>query len=84
MVQPGQKVNPLPQPTIPISNRAGRVMLSRFFIHRPNFAIVISVVITLAGLLSLLVIPVSQYPDITPPQVTVSTTYPGAGATTVD
>jgi multidrug efflux pump len=59
-------------------------MLSRFFIHRPNFAIVISVVITLAGLLSLLVIPVNQYPDITPPQVTVSATYPGADATTVD
>jgi multidrug efflux pump len=59
-------------------------MLSRFFIHRPNFAIVISVVITLAGLLSLLVIPVSQYPDITPPQVSVSATYPGADAATVD
>lgn len=59
-------------------------MLSHFFIHRPNFAIVISVVITLAGLLSLLVIPVSQYPNITPPQVTVSANYPGADATTVD
>jgi hydrophobe/amphiphile efflux-1 (HAE1) family protein len=59
-------------------------MLSRFFIHRPNFAIVISVVITLAGVLALLVIPVSQYPDITPPQVTVTANYRGADATVVD
>jgi hydrophobe/amphiphile efflux-1 (HAE1) family protein len=59
-------------------------MISRFFIHRPNFAIVISVVITLAGLLALVVIPVSQYPDITPPQVSVSAAYPGADAIVVD
>jgi hydrophobe/amphiphile efflux-1 (HAE1) family protein len=58
-------------------------VLSRFFIHRPNFAIVISVVITLAGLLALSVIPVSQYPNITPPQVTVSAAYPGASAETI-
>jgi len=57
--------------------------LSGFFIHRPNFAIVISVVITLAGLLSLAVIPVAQYPNVTPPQVTVSATYPGASAETI-
>src|SRR5712672_3059095 len=59
-------------------------MLSSFFIHRPNFAIVISVVIALAGLLALLVIPVSQYPEITPPQVTVSANYRGADAMVVD
>jgi multidrug efflux pump subunit AcrB len=47
-------------------------VFSGFFIHRPNFAIVISVVITLAGLLALSVIPVSQYPNVTPPQVIVS------------
>lgn len=58
-------------------------MLSRFFIHRPNFAIVIAVVITLAGLLALSVIAVSQYPNITPPTVTVSATYPGASAETI-
>jgi len=58
-------------------------MFSSFFIHRPKFAIVISVVITLAGLLALLSIPVSQYPNITPPQVTVSASYPGASAETV-
>ncbi len=58
-------------------------MLSTFFINRPKFAIVISVVITLAGLLALSAIPVSQYPNITPPQVTVSVSYPGASAETI-
>jgi hydrophobe/amphiphile efflux-1 (HAE1) family protein len=58
-------------------------LLSAFFISRPTFAIVISVVITLAGLLALSAIPVAQYPNIAPPQVTVSATYPGASAETV-
>ena len=58
-------------------------MLSSVFISRPKFAIVISIIITLAGLLALSAIPVSQYPNITPPQVTVSTTYPGASAETI-
>jgi hydrophobe/amphiphile efflux-1 (HAE1) family protein len=57
--------------------------LSQFFIHRPNFAIVISIVITLAGLLALSVIPIAQYPNLTPPQVTVSATYPGGSAETL-
>ena len=58
-------------------------MLSSFFIHRPKFAIVIAVVITLVGLLALTVIPVAQYPNITPPAVTVSANYPGASAETI-
>ncbi|MFL5255538.1 MAG: efflux RND transporter permease subunit [Rhodopila sp.] len=58
-------------------------MLSGFFIDRPKFAIVIAIVITLAGALALWVIPVAQYPNITPPQITVSATYPGADAETV-
>ncbi|MGH7188155.1 MAG: efflux RND transporter permease subunit [Acetobacteraceae bacterium] len=58
-------------------------MFSSFFIHRPNFAIVIAVVITLAGLLALSSMPVSEYPNITPPQVTVSASYPGASAATI-
>jgi hydrophobe/amphiphile efflux-1 (HAE1) family protein len=58
-------------------------VLSGFFIRRPKFAIVISVVITLAGLLALSAIPISQYPNITPPQVTISATYPGASAETI-
>jgi hydrophobe/amphiphile efflux-1 (HAE1) family protein len=58
-------------------------VFSGFFIRRPNFAIVLSIVITLSGLLALSAIPVSQYPNVTPPQVTVSATYPGASAETL-
>ncbi|MEH2519866.1 hydrophobe/amphiphile efflux-1 (HAE1) family protein [Bradyrhizobium sp. AZCC 1610] len=54
--------------------------MSHFFIDRPNFAIVISIVMVLAGLLAMTMIPVAQYPDITPPQVQVSATYSGANA----
>jgi multidrug efflux pump subunit AcrB len=58
-------------------------MFSKFFIYRPNFAIVIAIVITLAGLVSLTAIPVAQYPNVTPPQVTIAVTYPGASAQTI-
>lgn len=51
-----------------------------FFIRRPKFAIVIALVITLIGMVSLHVIPVEQYPEITPPVVSVSAVYPGASA----
>ena len=56
---------------------------SRFFITRPIFAGVIAVVITIVGLIASLGLPVSQYPDIVPPTVTVSAVYPGASAETV-
>src|SRR5258708_1213884 len=58
-------------------------MFTRFFIDRPIFATVISVVITLAGLVCWLVLPVAQYPEVTPPTVTVTALYPGANAKTV-
>lgn len=58
-------------------------MLSGFFISRPNFAIVISLVIVIAGALGLAAIPVAQYPNVTPPQVSVSATYTGANAEVV-
>ena len=58
-------------------------MFSSFFITRPKFAIVIAIVITLVGLLSLSVMPISQFPNVTPPQVTISVTYPGASAQTI-
>src|SRR5262249_35800712 len=61
-----------------------RPMLSAIFVDRPRFAIVIALVTTIAGLVSLLVIPLAQYPDIVPPQVQVSTTYPGANSAVVD
>ena len=59
-------------------------MISAVFVDRPRLAIVIAIVMTLAGVLSLLRIPVAQFPDIVPPQVTVSTTYPGASAAVVE
>jgi multidrug efflux pump len=58
-------------------------VLSRFFIDRPIFATVISVVIVLAGLVSYFTLPVAQYPEVTPPTVQVTASYPGANALTV-
>jgi multidrug efflux pump subunit AcrB len=55
-------------------------MISSLFIDRPRLAMVISIVITLGGLLALTRIPVAQLPDIVPPQVEVTTRYPGASA----
>jgi len=57
--------------------------LSRFFITRPIFAAVLAVVITIVGAIAYATLPVSQYPDIVPPTVTVTATYPGASAETV-
>ena len=57
--------------------------LSRTFIDRPIFATVLSVFVTLAGLGALAILPVSQYPEIVPPTVQVTTAYPGASAETV-
>ncbi|WAC48634.1 efflux RND transporter permease subunit [Asticcacaulis sp. SL142] len=59
-------------------------MLSRFFIDRPVFAWVVAIVIMLAGLLAIRTLPISQYPEIALPQVSVSATYPGASAQTVE
>ena len=55
-------------------------MFSAFFINRPRFAIVMSVVMILLGLLAIFVLPIAQFPEITPPQIAVSTTYTGANA----
>ena len=58
-------------------------MFSRFFIHRPIFASVLSIIITLAGGIAVWVLPIAQYPEITPPTVEVSASYPGADAQVV-
>jgi hydrophobe/amphiphile efflux-1 (HAE1) family protein len=58
-------------------------MISRIFIERPRLAAVISIVITLGGLIALFNIPVAQYPQITPPEIFVRATYPGASAQVV-
>ncbi|MDZ4843017.1 MAG: multidrug efflux RND transporter permease subunit [Hyphomicrobium aestuarii] len=57
--------------------------LSRFFINRPIFAAVISIVLTVVGFIAYLTLPVSQFPEIVPPTVSISASYPGAGADTV-
>lgn len=59
-------------------------MLARFFVFRPIFAWVISLVIMIAGVVSLYVLPMEQYPDIAPPQINISATYTGASAQTVE
>jgi hydrophobe/amphiphile efflux-1 (HAE1) family protein len=60
------------------------LVISSIFVDRPRLAIVIAIVTTIAGLLSLYVIPIAQYPDIVPPQVSVTTFYPGANSSVVD
>ncbi len=59
-------------------------MISQLFINRPKFAFVISIVITLVGLIALSILPIAQYPNITPPKVSISAVYPGADAETVE
>ena len=58
-------------------------MISKFFIDRPIFAIVISLLISIFGLLAIATLPVAKYPQVTPPQVRVSATYIGANAEVV-
>src|SRR5215831_17053848 len=55
-------------------------MISRFFIDRPIFAAVLSILITLAGGISVFTLPLAQFPSVTPPTVQVTCTYPGASA----
>ena len=59
-------------------------MLSKFFIERPIFAGVLAIVIMALGVLAILNLPVERYPDIAPPKITVSATYSGADAATVE
>ena len=57
--------------------------MSKFFIRRPIVAIVIAILTVIVGTVSLLTLPTSQYPDIVPPQVQVTTMYPGANGAVV-
>ena len=57
--------------------------MSKFFINRPNFAWVVAIFIMLAGLLAIPALPVSQFPNVAPPQISITANYPGASATTV-
>ncbi len=58
-------------------------MFSKFFINRPIFATVLSIVVIIAGLMSIRALPIEEYPQVTPPQITVSATYAGASAETI-
>ncbi|SDB24340.1 efflux RND transporter permease subunit [Bauldia litoralis] len=58
--------------------------MSAFFIDRPKFAFVIAIVMVIAGLLSMLSLPIAEFPELTPPQVQVTATYPGANAEVVE
>src|SRR5215831_17113184 len=58
-------------------------MFARFFVDRPVFATVISVVIVIIGLVALMKLPIAQYPEIAPPTITVTASYPGANARVV-
>src|SRR3954471_17857641 len=69
----------------PAGRSAGvKPMLSSIFVDRPRLSIVIAIVTTIAGTLAMMTIPLAQYPDIVPPQVSVTTNYPGASAEVVD
>src|SRR6202051_1975894 len=59
-------------------------MFSGIFIDRPRFAVVIAIVITLAGAIAISAIPIAQFPEIVPPQVTLTANYPGADAEVVE
>ncbi len=78
--RPGQSAAIRP----PRTQAGNRSMISGVFVDRPRLAVVIAILLTLAGALSLMRIPVSQFPDIVPPQVTVSTTFTGASAAVVE
>ena len=77
-VRPGQVVTR--------DRRAGKLkrMFSGIFIDRPRLAFVIAIVITLAGIIAITRIPIAQFPDIVPPQVTLTANYPGADAEVVE
>ncbi|MCA9112953.1 MAG: efflux RND transporter permease subunit, partial [Planctomycetaceae bacterium] len=57
--------------------------MSEFFIHRPIFATVISIVIVISGVVSFTALPVAKFPEVSPPTVKVSAVYPGADARTI-
>lgn len=57
--------------------------MARFFIHRPIFATVLSLLIVIAGLAALRILPIAQYPEVAPPTVTITASYPGASAETL-
>ena len=84
LVRPGMPVQPIPEEAPSAEIAESRPMnLPHFFIDRPIFAGVISIVITLVGAIALFTLPIAQYPEIAPPTVQVTANYPGANAKVV-
>src|SRR5439155_10948868 len=68
----------------PLPDGRGALTVSRFFVGRPIVAIVIAIVTVLAGLVAMQALPIAQFPEIIPPQISVSATYTGADALTIE
>ena len=83
-VRPGALVNPVPLPGRPAPSSRRQGPVAQFFIDRPIFAWVIGILVMLGGALSIFSLPVSQYPAIAPPTISVNATYPGASARTLE
>ena len=81
-VRDGQQVKPMPLD--PIRGPSSAIVMSVFFIHRPILAIVVSLITVIVGTVSLAFLPVSLFPNITPPEIVVSATDPGSDAVTVE
>ena len=87
-IAPGAPVKPMPLPDPGATDRSeccpaqggARLVISHFFIDRPIFASVLSIVIVVIGLVALRALPIAQFPEITPPVVQVEADYPGANA----
>src|SRR6185437_8943303 len=84
LVSPGSAGTAEGTPGSPAPGLRRDSMLSAIFISRPRLAIVIAIVITLAGLIALTRIPLAQFPDIVPPRVQVTASYPGASAAVIE
>ena len=85
-LKPGMHVHAQPSAACARDRRrpAAARLVSNFFIDRPIFATVLAIVITLAGPIAFLLLPVARFPQITPPSVVVSATFPGADASTIE
>ncbi len=71
------------KPIVGHASGVSPVVVVSFFIHRPVFASVIAIIMVLTGLIAYSLLPIAQFPDITPPQVVVTSTYPGASSQVV-
>ena len=83
-VAEGAVVNPKPDSSAAPAAGAASSRMSKFFINRPIVAMVIAILMVVIGLVSALTLPVAQFPNIVPPEIQVTATYPGADAQTLE